>query len=280
VEILLLRRRADGAWETLVGGKRVRVGLRLSLLDGPEGRPTGAEAEVVEAGERGMRVLAFDRPVLPLAEQVGVTPLPPYIHTPLADAGRYQTVYARAPGSAAAPTAGLHFTPELLHQLREMDVRSVFVTLHIGLDTFRPVNEERIEEHHMHTEHCSLTLEAAQRINQARLEGRRVIAVGTTSVRVLESAAGQCPMPNPQCPMPNVQRPIVRAFEGATDLFIYPGYEYRAVDALITNFHLPRSTLLMLVSAFAGKGLLDRAYAEAIRERYRFYSFGDAMLIL
>ncbi|MEA3339934.1 MAG: tRNA preQ1(34) S-adenosylmethionine ribosyltransferase-isomerase QueA [Chloroflexota bacterium] len=277
VEILLLRRRADGAWETLVGGKRVRVGLCLSLLDGPAGRPTGAEAEVVEAGERGMRVLAFDRPVLPLAEQVGVTPLPPYIHTPLADAGRYQTVYARAPGSAAAPTAGLHFTPELLHRLREMDVRSVFVTLHIGLDTFRPVNEEQIEEHHMHTEHCSLTPEAARQINRARLEGRRVIAVGTTSVRVLESAAAQSPK------RPTGRRPksqIVQPFEGATDLFIYPGYEYRAVDALITNFHLPRSTLLMLVSAFAGKGLLDRAYAEAIRERYRFYSFGDAMLIL
>ncbi|HEY72724.1 MAG: tRNA preQ1(34) S-adenosylmethionine ribosyltransferase-isomerase QueA [Chloroflexi bacterium] len=277
VEILLLRQRADDTWETLVGGKRVREGLRLSLLDGPEGRPTGAEAEVIEAGERGMRVLAFDRPVLPLAEQVGVTPLPPYIHTPLADAGRYQTVYARAPGSAAAPTAGLHFTPELIHRLREMDVRSVFVTLHIGLDTFRPVSEERVEDHHMHTEHCSLTPEAARQINQARLEGRRIIAVGTTSVRVLETAAlaavsGElCAQ---ACPWQ-----AVSAFEGATDLFIYPGYEYRVVDAMITNFHLPRSTLLMLVAAFAGKELLDQAYAEALRERYRFYSFGDAMLI-
>ena len=265
VEILLLRRRAANTWETLVGGKRIRVGLRLRLLDGPDGQPSGAEAEVIESGERGMRVLAFDRPVLPLAEQVGVTPLPPYIHTPLANGERYQTVYARAPGSAAAPTAGLHFTPRLLHRLREMGVQSAFVTLHIGLDTFRPVNEKRLEEHHMHTEYCSLTPETAQQINRARQEGRRVVAVGTTSVRVLESAADESR--------------TVQPFAGPTDLFIYPGYRYRAVDALITNFHLPRSTLLMLVAAFAGKGLLDRAYAEAVRERYRFYSFGDAMAI-
>ena len=273
VEILLLRQRADDTWEALVGGKRVREGLRLHLLDGPEGRPTGAEAEVIEAGERGMRVLAFDRPVLPLAERVGVTPLPPYIHTPLADGDRYQTVYARVPGSAAAPTAGLHFTPELLHQLREMNVRSAFVTLHIGLDTFRPVSEEQVEEHHMHTEYCSLMPEVARQINQAKLEGRRIFAVGTTSVRVLESAAAQHPIPD-------TRYPIIQTFEGATDLFIYPGYKYRVVDVLLTNFHLPRSTLLMLVAAFAGKELLDRAYAEAVRERYRFYSFGDAMLIL
>jgi len=278
VEILLLRQRTDDTWEALVRGRRVREGLRLHLLDGPDGRPTGAEAQVVEAGERGIRVLAFDRPVLPLAERVGVTPLPPYIHTPLADGDRYQTVYARAPGSAAAPTAGLHFTPELLLQLREMNVRSAFVTLHIGLDTFRPVSEERIEEHHMHTEHCSLTPEVAQQVNQVKLEGRRVVAVGTTSVRVLETAAlaavgGKACAD--ACPWQ-----AVSGFDGPTDLFIYPGYQYRAVDVLVTNFHLPRSTLLMLVVAFAGKELLDRAYAEAVRERYRFYSFGDAMLIL
>lgn len=272
VEILLLRQRTDGTWETLVRGKRIRAGMHLALLDGPEGLPTGAEAEVVEAGERGMRVLAFDRPVLPLAEQVGVTPLPPYIHTPLADAdgcllsARYQTIYARAPGSAAAPTAGLHFTPDLLHRLREMGVRSAFVTLHIGLDTFRPVSEEYIEDHRMHTEYCRLAPEAVKQVKQAKLEGRRVIAVGTTSVRVLETAAL------------NTQN--VQPFEGATDLFIYPGFRFRVVDALITNFHLPRSTLLMLVAAFVGKDLLDCAYAEAVRERYRFYSFGDAMLIL
>ena len=278
VEILLLRPRDDLTWETLVRGKRVRVGTRLTLLDGPEGDLTDARAEVVEAGERGVRVLCFDRPVLPLAEQVGTTPLPPYIHTSLTDPERYQTVYARTPGSAAAPTAGLHFTPELLLELREMGVQSAFVTLHIGLDTFRPVQEEQIEAHRMHTEYCRLTPEVAAQINRAKLAGGRVVAVGTTSVRVLETAALATAGGDPQaevCPW----QPIA-AFDGPTDLFIYPGYRYRIVDVLITNFHLPRSTLLMLVAAFAGKGLMDRAYAEAIRQRYRFYSFGDAMLIL
>jgi len=273
VEILLLRQRAGGTWETLVRGRRIQVGTRLVLLDGPDGRPIGAEAKVVGEGERGMRVLAFGRPVLPLANLVGVTPLPPYIHTSLADAERYQTIYAHTPGSAAAPTAGLHFTPELLRQLQEMGVRSAFVTLHIGLDTFRPVSEERIEDHPLHTEYCSLTPEVAEQVNQAKLEDHRIVAVGTTSVRVLETAAGKAQIPKSQAQ-------FVRPFEGATDLFIYPGYEFRVVDALITNFHLPRSTLLMLVAAFAGKELVDRAYAEAIRLRYRFYSFGDAMLVL
>ncbi len=273
VEILLLRQRIANTWETLVRGKRIRTGTRLTLLDGPNGQPTGAEAEVVEEGERGRRLLTFDRPVLPLAEQVGITPLPPYIHTALEDAERYQTIYAHTPGSAAAPTAGLHFTPELLHRLQEMEVQSAFVTLHIGLDTFRPVSEQRVEDHRMHTEYCSLTPEVAAQVNQAKLEGRRVIPVGTTSVRVLETAANKSQIPNPKSQ-------IVQPFEGATDLFIYPGYEFRLVDALITNFHLPHSTLLMLVAAFAGKELLDRAYAEAVRLRYRFYSFGDAMLIL
>ena len=273
VEILLLRQRIANTWETLVRGKRIRMGARLTLLDGPNGQPTGAEAEVVEEGERGRRLLTFDRPVLPLAEQVGITPLPPYIHTALEDAERYQTIYAHTPGSAAAPTAGLHFTPELLHRLQEMEVQSAFVTLHIGLDTFRPVSEQRVEDHRMHTEYCSLTPEVAAQVNQAKLEGRRVIPVGTTSVRVLETAANKSQISN-------ARAQVVWAFEGATDLFIYPGYEFRLVDALITNFHLPHSTLLMLVAAFAGKELLDRAYAEAIRLRYRFYSFGDAMLIL
>ncbi|MCK4472752.1 MAG: tRNA preQ1(34) S-adenosylmethionine ribosyltransferase-isomerase QueA [Anaerolineae bacterium] len=280
VEILLLRQRIANTWETLVRGKRVRIGTRLTLLDDPGGQPTGAEAEVVEEGERGRRLLTFDRPVLPLAEQVGITPLPPYIHTALEDAGRYQTVYAHTPGSAAAPTAGLHFTPELLHRLQEMEVQSAFVTLHIGLDTFRPVSEQRVEDHRMHTEYCSLTPEVAAQVNQAKLEGRRVIPVGTTSVRVLETAANKSQKPLGFRKTPRVcPSHTVRAFEGATDLFIYPGYEFRLVDALITNFHLPHSTLLMLVAAFAGKELLDHAYAEAIRLRYRFYSFGDAMLI-
>ncbi|RLC62962.1 MAG: tRNA preQ1(34) S-adenosylmethionine ribosyltransferase-isomerase QueA [Chloroflexi bacterium] len=273
VEILLLRQRCEGTWEALVRGKRVRPGMRLRLLNGPAGETTGVEIEIVGAGERGMRVLSCDEAVLSLAERVGVTPLPPYIHTPLADAERYQTVYARTPGSVAAPTAGLHFTPQLLRRLREMGIRSVFVTLHIGLDTFRPVDEERVEDHEMHTEYCSLTSEVAHRVNQGRAEGGRIIAVGTTSVRVLETAAVKAKGPR-------AETEVVRPFEGATDLFIYPGYEFRATDALITNFHLPRSTLLMLVSAFASKELVERAYAEAIRERYRFYSFGDAMLIL
>ncbi|MBN1812635.1 MAG: tRNA preQ1(34) S-adenosylmethionine ribosyltransferase-isomerase QueA [Anaerolineae bacterium] len=268
VEVLLLRQRADDTWETLVGGKRVRPGMRLTLLSGPDGEPTDAAVEVIEAGARGMRVLAFDRPVLPLAGEVGTTPLPPYIHTPLEDASRYQTVYARVPGSAAAPTAGLHFTPGLLHELRGMGIRSAFVNLHIGLDTFRPVSEEDVESHPMHTEYCSLPPEAAAQISQAKKEKRRIIAVGTTSVRVLESAAAQSLTSN------------LQPFDGPTDLFIYPGHQFRMVDLMITNFHLPRSTLLMLVAAFAGKELLDRAYAEAIRERYRFYSFGDAMLIV
>jgi S-adenosylmethionine:tRNA ribosyltransferase-isomerase len=242
IEILLLRQRADDTWETLVRGKRVRAGLRLTLLDGPAGRPTGAEAQVVEESERGLRTLAFDRPVLPLAERVGLTPLPPYIHTPLQDAARYQTVYAHTPGSAAAPTAGLHFTPELLHHLREMGVQSAFITLHIGLDTFRPVSEERIEDHLLHTEYCSLSPEVAAQVNQAKREGQRVVAVGTTSVRVLETAA--------------TTAQVVQPFDGPTDLFIYP------------------------VAAFAGKELLDQTYAEAIRQNYRFYSFGDATLIL
>lgn len=278
VEILLLRPRSEEVWEVLVRGRRVGAGLRLEVLDGPGGEPVGARAEVLEAGERGWRLLAFDRPALVLAEAVGQTPLPPYIHQPLRDPERYQTVYARTPGSAAAPTAGLHFTPDLLMRLRDMGVRSAFVTLHVGLDTFQPVSEDRVEDHRMHSEVCRLTPEVAAQINQAKLEGHRVIAVGTTAVRVLEAAASRASGGGADaevCPWR-----AVAAFEGETDLFIYPGFRFRAVDGMITNFHLPRSTLLMLVAAFCGKDLLDRAYAEAIRLRYRFYSFGDAMLIL
>ncbi len=278
VEVLLLRPRSATTWEALVRGRNVRVGLWLALLNAAAGEPNGATAEVVAEGDRGLRVLAFDRPVLSLAEEVGYTPLPPYIQRPLADPERYQTVYARTPGSAAAPTAGLHFTPELMLQLREMGVQFAFVDLRVGLDTFRPVAEERIEDHAMHSEYCILRPEVAQQVNQARLEGRRVIAVGTTAVRVLETAAlraGGADECAPGCPWQTVS-----AFEGQTDLFIYPGFRFRAVDAMITNFHLPRSTLLMLVAAWMGKELLERTYAVAIAESYRFYSFGDAMLIL
>ena len=284
VELLLLRQRDPGpavrakTWEALVGGKGVRPGLTIALLDSHDGSPIDARAEVIERGERAVRVLTFDQPVLPLAERIGVTPLPPYIHEALPDDERYQTVYARKPGSAAAPTAGLHFTAELLHDLRQRGLRSEFVTLHVGLDTFQPVREERIEEHQMHSEYCIIRPEVAREVNQTRLKGRRVVAVGTTSVRVLETAALQAGRGDGlagSCPCQ-----AVAAFEGETDLFIYPGYDFRVVDALVTNFHLPRSTLLMLVAAFAGKDLIERAYAEAIDRGYRFYSLGDAMLIL
>jgi len=278
VEILLLRQQDDRTWRVLVGGRRVRPGLTLTLLDGPDGDPAGATAEVLERGERAVRILQFDRPVLSLAQEIGITPLPPYIHETLEDDERYQTVYASKPGSAAAPTAGLHFTPELLHELRAKGVRSEFVTLHIGLDTFQPVREEQLEDHEMHTEYCSLSPEVARQVNQTKLEGKRVVAVGTTSVRVLETAALRA-VGDDACADSCPWR-AVAAFEGETDLFIYPGYVFRAVDALVTNFHLPRATLLMLVAAFAGKELIDRAYAEAIEKRYRFYSFGDAMLIV
>lgn len=277
VEILLLRPRSETVWEALMRGRALRTGVFLEVLDGPDGNPVGAVVQVMEEGERGLRVLSFDRPALALAEAVGQIPLPPYIRKVIPDPERYQTVYARTPGSAAAPTAGLHFTPELLLRLREMGVESVFVTLHVGLDTFRPVEEERPEDHRIHREYCRLSPEAAERINRAKVEGRRVIAVGTTSVRVLETA-GQAAVggrPDALCPW----RTVI-PYEGWTDLYIYPGFRFRVVDAMITNFHLPRSTLLLLVAAFGGKELVDRAYAEAIRLRYRFYSFGDAMLIL
>jgi S-adenosylmethionine:tRNA ribosyltransferase-isomerase len=227
----------------------------------------------------GNRVIAFSRPVEDWIYSAGQVPLPPYIHEPLGDSERYQTVYSRVEGSVASSTAGLHFTPDLLVALRERGVGLAFVTLHIGLDTFRPVKTEQIEDHPMHSEWASLSSEVARQINDASLAGGRIFAVGTTAVRTLEWAAtgaqGIEPYDVDACPWKRVA-----AFEGPTNLFIRPGYRFRAVDAMITNFHLPRSTLLMLVSAFAGKELIDRAYGEAIVERYRFYSFGDAMVIL
>jgi S-adenosylmethionine:tRNA ribosyltransferase-isomerase len=200
-------------------------------------------------------------------EQVGRMPLPPYIHETLRDPERYQTVYARIMGSAAAPTAGLHFTPNLLEQLRQQGVRVGFVTLHIGLDTFRPIECEDVNEHKMHSEKIDLDTPTAELINETRRAGGRVVAVGTTAVRVLESVG-------------SFHDGRIEPYHGATRLFITPGYRFRVVDAMITNFHLPRSTLLLLVSAFASKSLIEEAYQEAIRERYRFYSFGDAMLML
>ncbi len=262
VEILLLRQEEEQVWEALVGGKRVTAGLTLQLEDG-----ASVKVEAVLDGSR--RRLRFEGPVQAYLERHGQMPLPPYIHTPLSNPERYQTVYAAQPGSAAAPTAGLHFTPELMDALRAKGVGFATVTLHVGLDTFAPVTEEDPREHVIHTEWCQLSAETAAQIEAARRAGGRVIAVGTTSVRTLESAA--------RAAAPGQS---LAAFSGPTDLFILPGYPFRAVDAMITNFHLPRSTLLMLVSAFAGRERMLATYAEAVRLEYRFFSFGDAMLIV
>lgn len=276
VEILLISKRADGTWEVLLKpGRRVKPGARVALhaaaASGSETIPCEpVVAEVVDTTPAGGRVVAFSAPIEALLEQLGVIPLPPYIHTALRDPERYQTIYARVKGSVAAPTAGLHFTPELVQRLQQQGVEFAFVTLHISMDTFRPVQEEDVAAHRMYSEYCELPSSTAEAINRARAEGRRVIAVGTTSVRVLETAGARL----------TSDAAALRPFTGSTDLFIYPGFRFRVVDALITNFHLPRSTLLMLVAAFAGKELVDRAYRAAIDQRYRFYSFGDAMLIL
>ncbi len=275
VEVLLLRALDEATWLTLVGGARTRTGTVLTFLDGE--LPTELTAEVVRSGERGERTLRFHGDLDAYLERIGHMPLPPYIHEPLRDPERYQTVYAQTPGSAAAPTAGLHFTPELLLRLRAQGVQLEFATLHVGLDTFRPIEEDEVEKHRIHSEWCRLSPEAAERINRAKLAGGRIIAVGTTSMRILETAAqqGLCQDPEGRCPWR-----AVAPFEGFTRLFITPGYQFRVVDALITNFHLPHSTLLALVMAFAGVDLIRKAYAEAVRERYRFFSFGDATLIL
>jgi S-adenosylmethionine:tRNA ribosyltransferase-isomerase len=279
VEVLLLAERADigpGCWETLVRpGRRLREGSRLEFShEGLEGLPKAAlNAEVLQRTEAGGRMIRFfpsaeqSLTVRQLIEQLGRMPLPPYIHETLTDPERYQTVYARISGSAAAPTAGLHFTPGLIEHLRKQGVRVGFVTLHVGLDTFRPVEVEDVSEHKMHSEEIELDAPTAELIEETRKAGGRVVAVGTTSVRVLESVAGS-------------YDGRVGPYRGSTRLFITPGYRFRVVDAMITNFHLPRSTLLLLVSAFAGKAFIEKAYQEAIHEHYRFFSFGDAMLIL
>lgn len=265
VELLLLTKQGERTWEVLVTGRRVVVATALAIGQG-ERKLHGTAVAVTPSGGR---LIEFEEPVEPWLEEVGQVPLPPYIHEPLHDPERYQTIYARVPGSVAAPTAGLHFTSQLMDALRVKEGEFAFVTLDISLDTFRPVREEHIEDHRMYSERCSLSPKVAEQINQAKREGRRVIAVGTTTVRVLETAAQR-----------SAAAGLVESFEGATDLFIYPGYQFHVAEALITNFHLPCSTLLMLVAAFAGKAFIDRAYQEAIREEYRFYSFGDAMLIL
>ncbi len=291
VEVLLLAERPDlgpDYWETLVRpGRRLREGSRIVFgdEDGTK-QATLLQAEILQRTETGGRIVHFtvenkpsllmkrDRKELSpnmtvreLIEQLGRMPLPPYIHEALTDPERYQTVYARIIGSAAAPTAGLHFTPHLLEQLRQKGVRIGFVTLHVGLDTFRPIECEDFREHKMHSEEIDVDAPTAEMINETRRAGGRVVAVGTTAVRVLESVA-------------SVHEGRIEPYHGATRLFITPGYRFKIVDAMITNFHLPCSTLLLLVSAFAGKALIEEAYQDAIRERYRFYSFGDAMLIL
>jgi S-adenosylmethionine:tRNA ribosyltransferase-isomerase len=276
VEVLLLAERTDigsDYWETLARpGRRLHEGTQLVFHH--EALPNMAlNAEVRERTEAGGRIVYFSPAtaqsltVRQLIEQLGRMPLPPYIHETLTDPERYQTVYARISGSAAAPTAGLHFTPGLLEQLRQQGVRIGFVTLHVGLDTFRPVECEDVGEHKMHSEEIELDAPTAELINETRKAGGRVIAVGTTSVRVLESVAG-------------FYDGRIAAYQGPTRLFITPGFRFQVVDAMITNFHLPRSTLLLLVSAFASKALIEKAYQEAIREHYRFFSFGDAMLIV
>ena len=268
LEILLLRQLDSRVWEALVRpAKRTRVGSRLELAgDTVSGKgQDGVIAEVVEVREGGVRVISFSDEAL--LEGLGRIPLPPYIRVPLRSPERYQTVYADAAGSVAAPTAGLHFTPQLIDRIRNKGVRCLFVTLHVGLDTFLPVRESSPLEHKIHREYGVLDQEAASQLSQARREGRRIICVGTTAVRLIEAAAQ---VSSPLCMQP---------FQGWVGLFILPGYQFQVVDAMITNFHLPRSTLLMLVTAFAGKDVITGAYREAIAQRYRFYSFGDAMLI-
>jgi S-adenosylmethionine:tRNA ribosyltransferase-isomerase len=276
VEVLLLRQLDDTRWRVLVGGKRVKTGVRLDFLDHQ------ITAMVVEELAESERVIDFSEPVNGLLPELGEVPLPPYIHKHLDNSERYQTVYSRSEGSAAAPTAGLHFTSDLLLVLRDKGVQFAYCTLHIGLDTFQPVRVEDVEQHHIHSERAILTAENASIINQAKLAGGRIIAVGTTSARTLETAAILSGGGDPARPfeMPDAcpWRPVT-AFERDTDLFIYPGYHWRAVDALITNFHLPRSTLLMMVSSFAGRGHILDAYEAAKQQGYRFFSFGDAMFI-
>lgn len=263
IEVLLLKRKSDDVWETLVKpGKKARPGAVISFGNG---LITGT---VLEIGEEGNRLIRFTYDGIweEVLDRLGEMPLPPYITHKLEDRNRYQTVYAKYEGSAAAPTAGLHFTKDLLAELEASGIELAYVTLHVGLGTFRPVKEENLLDHHMHSESYEITEEAAQKINRAKQNGHRVICVGTTSCRTIESAADE--------------NGLLRACKGDTDIFIYPGYRFKVLDALITNFHLPESTLIMLVSALAGREQVLAAYQEAVKERYRFFSFGDAMLIL
>ena len=262
IEVLLLKRKENDVWETLVKpGKKAKIGTRISFGDGL------LVGEVVDIVEEGNRLIHFEYEGIfeEILDQLGQMPLPPYITHQLEDKNRYQTVYAKHSGSAAAPTAGLHFTPELLKKIEKKGVQIARVTLHVGLGTFRPVKVDNILEHHMHSEFYQIEEEAAEKINTGKANGKRVIAVGTTSCRTIESAAKE--------------DGTIAPVSGWTDIFIYPGYQFKVLDCLITNFHLPESTLVMLVSALAGREHVLNAYEEAIKERYRFFSFGDAMFI-
>ena len=262
IEVLLLKRKEQDVWETLVKpGKKARPGTKISFGDGVL---TGEVLEVVDEGNRLIR-FTYEGIFEEILDQLGQMPLPPYITHQLEDKNRYQTVYAKHDGSAAAPTAGLHFTPELLEEIERKGVSIAHVTLHVGLGTFRPVKVEDVTEHHMHSEFYQVEESQARLIHETKKKGGRIVAVGTTSCRTLEAATGE--------------DGVLKAGSGWTDIFIYPGYRFRMVDCLITNFHLPESTLMMLVSALAGKDLIFRAYKEAVKERYRFFSFGDAMFI-
>lgn len=262
IEILLLKRKENDIWETLVKpGKKCKPGTKIVF---GEGLLTGEIMDVVEEGNRLIQ-FRYEGIFEEILDRLGQMPLPPYITHQLQDKNRYQTVYAKYDGSAAAPTAGLHFTPELLQQVRDLGVEIAEVTLHVGLGTFRPVKEADVLKHHMHSEFYRITREEADKINRAKREGHRVIAVGTTSTRTLESAADD--------------QGFLKETSGWTDIFIYPGYRFKVIDSLITNFHLPESTLVMLVSALAGREQVLHAYEIAVQERYRFFSFGDAMLI-
>lgn len=263
IELLLLKRRENDIWETLVKpGKKCKVGTKIIF---GEGLLMGEILDVVEDGNRLIQ-FHYDGIFEEILDQLGQMPLPPYITHQLKDKNRYQTVYAKHDGSAAAPTAGLHFTPELLRAIREKGIEIAEVTLHVGLGTFRPVKETDVLNHHMHSEFYQIEQSESDKINRAKKEGKRIIAVGTTSTRTLESAADE--------------NGFLKESSGWTDIFIYPGYEFKTIDALITNFHLPESTLVMLVSALAGREHVLAAYETAVQEQYRFFSFGDAMLII
>jgi S-adenosylmethionine:tRNA ribosyltransferase-isomerase len=264
VEIFLLRRIDRGIWETLAKpGKKLKPGARIEFSTGTKENIKTIEAEVTGSNTNGTRIVQFSDEEL--LDKIGNVPLPPYIHQPLSQQERYQTIYSRIKGSVAAPTAGLHFTPELLKTLQNKGIQFAFVTLHIGLDTFQPVREDDPTMHKIHTEYGEVSEETAALLNKVKKSGSRIIAVGTSTTRILEAA---------------VRSGTVHLFTGNTDLFILPGFRFQITDALITNFHLPKSTLLMLVSAFAGKDFIFKAYTEAMEQKYRFYSFGDAMFII